>query len=473
MKKSFRSTALLLASITVLTLFLSACGQSVELMDFLPEDSDDSDLFGYEFTIADRSSVEDTTLISYKENTVLYDALVARIAEVEEEYNCGIEFDILNYDFPTAMARMMSDSFDYEAIVSNHGDMQDLARGNFLVPASDYLEFVDLLNYEKYGTPSIQECNSYKGDIYMLSPQSWLYMQPSALDLMIFNMNLVSKYGKGDPGEHIENGTWTWDALEDVISDYYVNEGENVVYSIATRPFDLVKLLCIGNGVSFTYRDEDGNLCSDFGQPNMMEALDFYARVCRENGEKFALNLLVDSDWDEVRDEFISETSMCCITAAWMLYEEIAYKVENYSVMPFPTGPSGEYGKWPSIVEGMAGFSVYSGNDDPEIAFRLLDAICEPLDGYETEADRLAYLQTEVFYDDFDASVALNTHKNGTYSYWKGEIGSFQPDTLWREMARCFKDFTASEVLSKYKSQFDSVITEYMTPNLAIYDILN
>jgi len=276
-------------------------------------------------------------------------------------------------------------------------------------------------------------------------------------------MDHVNRFGKTNPREFLENGTWNWDALEHVISDYYIKEDESEIYSLVCRGFDMLKLLCLGNGVSFTYKDSDGNIKSDFGQPNMLEAIDFYSKLENEYSDRY-----LDKDsWEYLVESFVElQNSMACLTAAWQLYEDISYEVKNYSVLPFPTGPQGEYGIWPSAVEGMQGFEVLNGCDEPEFAFRIIDMICEPLDGYETEEARLEFLTSNVLYDIQDAEVVMNTHKNGTYSYWKAEIGTFQPDTLWRELAK--NNRPASEVIDMYSNLFNQAIEEYMTPNLEI-----
>ncbi len=461
MKNVFKKTLSLafagIFSVSVLT----ACGESASLIPFLEDYSGDLDLDGSVFSIADIVSEEGATFLGYKENTVLYDAALQRFADIEKELNCEIELDDVKEG--VLFAKVIANACTNDIFYGAHGAIQDLAQGGFAEPVTNYLDIIDVNNYEKYGTPSVQECNAFGGELIALSPLSWLYKQPTALELLIFNMDHVDRYGKTNPREYIENGIWNWDTFENVISDYYVNEGDIEISSLVCRPMDLLKLFILGNGVTLTIKDETGAIKPNFGSSEMMEAIDFYSRLRTEYKE----NIDAEDSWEYLVDSFAeTQDSMICLTAAWQLYETIIYEVKNYSVMPFPTGPRGEYGKWPSIVEGMQGYVVLKSCVDPEIAFRVVDMICEPLSGYETRESRVDYLETNVFYDPFDAEVTLTTHDNGTYSYWKAEIGNFQPDTLWREISK--NNRSASEVVAQYSSIFNQTIEEFMIPNVGI-----
>lgn len=468
MNNLLKKLTALLVSGTLTASVLTACGPSTTLMNFIDLGDSNTTLGGYEFKLADKSSSENSTIMCYKLNTTLSDLVLKRFADVEKQLDCKITRDCVNYGDDVIVSMILANSFKYDAIYGNHATIQDLAQGHVLAPASDYTDIVDLNNYDKYGTPSVQECNAYGGKIIALTPQSWLYMQPSALDLMIFNMDHVNQYGKTDPKEFIENGTWNWDALEYVISDYYVDEGESSIYSLVCRDLDLLKLLILGNGVEFTFKDETGNIQSDFGSSEMMAAIAFYNKLKTEYKEK----MTSEDDWKYLLDSFAeAQNSMVCLTAAYQLYEDISYEVPNYAVMPFPTGPNGDYGVWPSAVEGSNGFMVSISTTYPESAFKILDKICEPLDGYESMESRVAYLQDNVVFNPLDAEIALTTHHNGTYSYWKAEIGDFQPDTLWREVAKARRSST--EVIEQYKDLFNQAIEKYMTPNLELENIFD
>ena len=474
MKNTFkRITAILISAILMLSV-LTACGEAPTLISFLGASSDQIDYDGMKFVLADTRSSEDESLLVYKANTNFYDLALQRFADVEEAFNCEIERKYIPADSKIILADIVGGARKYDILYTWHEPIQLLSRGKALTPVYDYRDIVDLSDFNKYGTSTIQEANAYGGEIYAVSPQSWLYNQPTALDMIAFNLDLVEKYGKTNPREFIENGTWNWDALEMVVSDYYVKDGDKEVYSIAFRALDMLKLLCLGNGVKFTYKDSNGELRSDFGGANMLEAVNFYNRVFSENADKLPLKFSGEIDWGEVSDAFIiQQNTMAGLTTASYIYNEIAYEVENYVVMPFPTGPRGEYGVWPAIIEGMDGYTVPITCEDKEAEFRLIDAFCEPLEGYETEESRIEFLAENVVFDPIDAEIALTAHKNGTYSYWKADVGNFGPDLFWRKLAENPGADKTARVIGQYEDKYNTAIANYMTPNLEIEKYFN
>ncbi len=470
MKNSFkRITAIALSAIIMLSVLTACGGDAPTLMSFLGEVSDKVDYDGTVFVLADTESSEDNQLMAYLANTDLYDLALQRFADIEKAFNCEIDRKYVSGDSKILLADIVGGARNYDILYTWHEPTQLLARGGALTPVYDYRDVIDLSNFEKYGSPTVQEANAYGGEIYVVSPQSWLYMQPTALDIIAFNMDLVGKYGKTNPREFIENETWNWDALETVVSDYYVKDGDKEIFSVAFRCFDMLKLLCLGNDVKFTYKDEKGELRSDFGKANMLEAVSFYNRVFSENSEKLPLKIAGEVDWGELVDSFVTQqNSMACLITASYIYNIIAYEVENYAIMPFPTGPKGEYGVWPAIIEGMSGFTVPMTCKDKSAAFRIIDAICEPLPGYETEESRISFLSDNVVFDPIDAEIALTAHKNGSYSYWKADVGNFGPDLFWRRLAESPNSDKTARVIGQYENKYNTAIANYMTPNLEI-----
>ena len=318
--------------------------------------------------------------------------------------------------------------------------------------------------------------NAVNGHIYAVSPISWMYKQPRALELLVFNDDLMKKYATPDPKEFIENGTWNWDAFETVIAESSNADGDNSVYSLAARGMDVVKLLAYGNGVRLAYETENG-YATDFGADNLIEAVQFYYDL----REKYTDNFTPDmGDWPDIIEAFtVEQNSVACLTAASILYNDIVYEVQNYSVAPFPTGPKGEYGKWPSAIEATESFSVFYTALDPEADFAIIDMLCEPFTGFETEQDRFEYLSSNVVYTYEDAEYAMNTYKNGTYTYWTFSDNSDNGfDDLWRAgFAKGAIDGddprSIAVVLEELKDIYPALIEDYMVPNFPIYELID
>ncbi len=468
-------------SISLVMLFclglLSACGESVELLAFIDSNSSD-DLDGYEFKLmqtfeSDGSSggLSDENLFGYPANSVLGDAILKRISDIESELKCDIQISTNNYDGSLLASMVMADSLKYEAMYSSsHEITMNLAAAQSLHPISDFSEYVDFKNAEKYGTPNVFEINSYKGEMYGLTPISWIYKEPRAIGITVFNMDLVDKYGFTNPREYLENKAWNWDTMETVISNYYVNEGDKTVYSMACRSFDFIKLSAMGNGTDLFFYDEKGLPASDFGSDEMMSAFDWYYHLVDNYSEHFALPMNNDNgSWELVKDAFcIQQNSVACVTAPNVLYYDIIYTVNEFAVLPFPTGPNGIYGEWPAAMEAAECFSVFVTAKEPENCFRIIDSLAEPLDGYETPDLVSDYLAELTFYDKSDVETVLNVYKYGEYTYWTendGKIGN-----MYRAFVSAVNSKTSAEVLSAQAPIISNYINEFLAPNMAIYD---
>jgi hypothetical protein len=98
------------------------------------------------------------------------------------------------------------------------------------LPVELYGDYIDFTNTEKYGAANIAEVNSFNGSIYGVSPITWIYKQPRSIGLTVFNMDLVSTYGKANPREYLEKNEWTWETFEHVVDDYYVKELQRPIF---------------------------------------------------------------------------------------------------------------------------------------------------------------------------------------------------------------------------------------------------
>ncbi len=483
MKNIFKKAAALAVAGLISVSALTACAQEVTLLDFIEADTGKTDMDGYVCKLGMSTQSDSTGLVideknpfGYKENTELADSVVARLGDVEEELNCEIELSLIDLTWQILSTQLFADNVKQEVLYSpSHALMKHMAEAGYLEKVNNYGDYIDYTNTEKYGELNIQIMNAVKGDIYAVSPITWMYKQPRALEIIVINEELRSQYNTPRPQEYIENGNWNWDAFEIFIANSSYQSEDRVVYSMAARGFDIAKLLAYGNGFKLATETADGYV-TDFGADNMMEAAQFYYDL----RSKYSANFAPDTgDWPEVNEHFVTmQDSVSCITAASILYNDIVYEVQDYSVAPFPTGPRGEYGKWPSAIEATESFSVFSTGEHPEENFRIIDMICEPFEGFETEADRFDYLSTNVVFTVEDAEYAMNTYKNGIYTEW-----------VWTDSAdNCFDDLwragiahgavdgndprALSVVMEELKNIYPALIEEFIVPNFPVYELI-
>ncbi len=483
MKKFIKRTAALIAAGIMSVSALSACGEKVTLMDFIEQTDGKTNLGGYvcKLGMSNQSdntgmTVDENNPFGYKENTQLADAALSRISDIENTLNCDIDLSVISTGWELLSVQLFADNVDQEVLYSpSHALMKHMAEAGYLEKVNDYGSYIDYTNTEKYGELNIQIMNAVKGDIYAVSPITWMLKQPRALELVVVNEDLRGQYNTPNPKEYIENGNWNWDAFEEFIAKSSYHSEEKTVYSLATRGHDMVKLFAYGNGFRLAYETADGYE-TDFGADNMMEAAQFYYDLREKYTENFAPDV---SDWPQVSEHFVvQKNSVACVTAASILYNEIVYEIENYSVSPFPTGPRGEYGKWPSAIEATESFSVFTTGINHELNFRIIDMLCEPLEGLETEEARFDYLSTNVVFTVEDAEYALNTYKNGTYTEWYWHDSSDHGlDDLWNdgfEEGAVDGGDTRSiaVVMDELKKIYPALIEAYIVPNFPVYDLI-
>ena len=462
---------------------LSSCAQTANLMDFLQGETDGLSLDGFICTIGMSVHSDGTGVVinennpfGYKENTDLSDAVLNRISDIETSEGCDIVLSVMQDSLELLAIKLMADNVQQDVLYSpSHKLMKHQAVAGYLEVVDEYGEYIDYKNTEKYGTANIQEMNAVNGHIYAVSPISWMYKQPRALEILVFNDDLMKKYATPDPKEFIENGTWNWEAFEEIIAKSHTVDNDRNIYSLASRGMDIVKLLAYGNGVKLAYKTDDG-YGTDFGADNMIEAAQFYYDLREKYTESFTPDM---GDWVHVIDAFtVKQNSVACLTAASVLYNDIVYKVQNYSVVPFPTGPKGEYGKWPSAIEATESFSVFYPALDPEANFKIIDMLCEPFEGFATEDERLEYLYSNVVYTREDAEYAMQTYKNGTYTYWTfNDSADNDLDILWRRgFAQGAIDGddprSISVVLDELKKIYPALIEISIVPNFPVHEMI-
>ena len=97
----------------------------------------------------------------------------------------------------------------------------------------------------------------------------------------------------------------------------------------------------------------------------------------------------------------------------------IAYQMDNFGVIPFPRGPLGNNTANPgsTITDTRFGTAIPLLCKDPAMSAIVLDAIYEPLPGYEEEQSVRDYLRRNFFFDDRDVANYISAFENIIYNY--------------------------------------------------------
>jgi len=459
----------------VALIFTVSCAEKSS--ETVPENdmNDTGKLTGYECIIVQHTQVDNSALsqmsegnpLGYPANTTLADDVAKRIADIEEKYECTVTLKYESTSTSTIAATALIGDYYGEAIFSGSHDVTHTLMKNLILYPLEEIDEIKITDVDMWGGANVIEVHAQNGHAYAVCPMNWLYKQPRSISIFVINNMLEKQYGVTNPREYIENGNWTWESLETTLREHTVVDGENTVYGLACRFFDFIKLAVLGNGCRGTYKNSDGQIVFDYTSDKALEGFQWVKDVVLEYGDCFEYGTKGECDWPHTTSSFIAGKSMMDLTSPSVLYTQLIYEVDEFSVIPFPTGPSGTYGEWPSVLESADSFSIFYNAKEPEACATVLYALCQPLDSYGSRDGMIDYLASNVVFDELDAEVLVNAHKNGKYSYWWGR----DTDSFWRAFqdgAILTKSIT--EIFQKKSHMLDVIVEDLMAPNCGIED---
>ena len=111
-------------------------------------------------------------------------------------------------------------------------------------------------------------------------------------------------------------------------------------------------------------------------------------------------------------------------------------------------------------------FSAMS--DRVEAAAIAINAIYEPLPGYETKEDIKSYMMRNYFFDTRDADSFFDLFENCYYNY--DYTTSFESRRIPEYI--CTTTKTGSQILEEQESVIANIMEEYIKPTIAAYEVL-
>ncbi len=468
-----RIICFLLISVMMFSLVSCSIGEPEELIpEYNSEDTQRLD--GYDFTLYHStvnehvlSIVSEENLFGYPYSSVYGDKVLDRIADIEEETGANITFKHSNRDSNYINTQIFADFYIAEAFYcASQSLTQPLIKAGIFTPLN-YFPAIDLANKEKYGDASILEIHSLNGDVYAVCPMSWMMKEPRTISALVFNTVLTNRFALPDPREYAESGAWNWDTFENVLATHTIDDGERKYAALACRFMDFIKLAFYGNGADYIEWNEDSKQYDyTINSPQALEAFDWCKKIVTTMPDALYWGT-EDKDWMDNATVFANGDALITLTAPGIIYSSLIYDMGNFAVVPFPTGPKGEYGKWPSVAESSEAFAVFTTANYPEQAAIVIDMICEPMEDFTTREEKIDYLYRNALYDKRDAEIMLDLHKNTRYSYWT----EITIDSFWRGMVSSFSSKTPTQIIESHEATITELIDEYIIPNQVLYEI--
>ena len=424
MKKILRTISIFLLISMMMSFAACATIHETEVVPEYNSKLNEIDFSGEDFILKQNNnynSIGDSYL-GYVTNTEFADIAKARIEEVEKKYNVKIEIITDQSLIQSIQNETYSGSVSFDAAQTVSNALSSVVRAGFMYDLADLTEYLDYTNAEKWGHIESLKPFCWDGGIFAVMPASWPMLKYYSMDgPMIFNGEIISYLNETDPREFAERDEWTWDKFEELMPIYaHKNDKGEDVTSLYTGPHPLFRTIQTTNGEGFIIKDDNGEFQLGHHSERTFEAINTAWNWIFGDYASF-INATAPT-WNATLQTFIDGKTTFVIVKGTELIgttSSIAYNMSNYGLIPFPRGPHGsnKVNCGTTITETFFGTGIPQLCEDPTMSAIILNAIYEPLPGYETDDDITKYLRQNFFFDDRDTKTFIEAYQNLYYNY--------------------------------------------------------
>lgn len=368
--------------ITVMLLTISCSGNELSLLPFMNDSVDGSlDCEGKVFTFASSWYSEWYAFPDDELPTSSVEAMMSRFHSIKEKFNA--EFEMLEISTDDITMLLITGESIPELIDTNTYIAYELYKLNALVSLNQ-LDTVDY-NDIKWGEPNFIQHGNFNGEQYGFYPWHWEFI-PQFTGTIIFNSELISRFGGSHPYELQENGNWDWENFETELKKFNVFENEIQYYGATIDEYyKLAKAAVLSNGGQIINGNPESGYKFGLTTTEATEALEWAKSL-------YAQNLFIDEGFKTFSIEGISPywigesyygTVFNPNDVSNSFFAPTA--LNDYGFIQFPTGPKGTIENIGSYVSSSGRLNYISDVSDiePENIGTIVDYIFEPIDGIE------------------------------------------------------------------------------------------
>jgi len=464
MKKRLYSLLTLLIFVATI---LSACGgESVTLLEFIKDMEAATDYEGYNFRYyfgGGSDYEEDKKILSYDTNTLEGEAMLQRIQDIKDKIN--VEF-VINFslDHDSYRLQAMGGNLQADAISFSYMNaMQDFAYSGFLLPITNFPDYIDLNDTDKYGAANVLEPAMINSVPYAVLPCFWPGYQPLDSFILVYNKDLTIPNGITDFHEFWEEGNWTWETFEtEFLDKARIPTSDGYIYSLATTTIQYFSSLLYSNNVYFVTRSDTGENIINPYPTSFVHAYEKGLEWATEYKDTIFFEQGVQST-----ESFLNGTSMTGLAGASQVTTgDITFDAKfKYGLMPFPAGIDATYGVWAQYMQRINGIGISKSSSEPEVAAHTISLWFEPFEEFGGRAGLYDYYNENTFITDTDTEIFFALMKNVRYDYtfWnQSDIG--------RQVHSDFGDsiqigLGISEAMERYQNDINEMVYDYIVPN--------
>ena len=421
----------------------------------MPDETLKTDLKGEAFII-----LQDTPLLGsfrYKEETLFADEALKRMNDTALTLNCTLTLQELAGGYSGAAQTIISDAAAGDAkgdiYYGDSAGIVSAAMGGGLLPLNDVSEIIDFNDTAKYGTANLLEMMMFESVPYAVVPAYWPDRLPGISELLVVNNDIViEKLGFPDMREYIENKTWDWTKFEEMIKACTFDDNGTQIYGIAIDKPILAELAILNNGAKLV-TEEDGLYATELTSEKTIDALTWTAKLFTDYKDCFAIGTVTDA--------FLNNKAAIGAMSNWFIMSDIIYKFDNYSIMPFPTGPKADsFDDWKTRYTSHVGVGILLNSNDTTASAYIINELLKPLDSFPTQDSLKNYYANQVFFDKRDADILFKTAENTVYDY--NRVGGY---AIFESIGANILSKSPAELIDTYISKFNTVLEEYVVPN--------
>ncbi|MBQ6051865.1 MAG: hypothetical protein IJL30_01090 [Clostridia bacterium] len=404
----------------------------------------------------------DSTL-TFINNTEFGDLAIKRLRDVENNYNCKIDFNYVDRSGEQAYYSVVAGSYAFDMISEeSYWFLDYLPSGAFVDLIG--LDNLDVFDETKWGNRYLRMSTMYNGAIYGLLPARHpMRLSNSPSNLFAVNEKKISNLVATDPRDYYENGEWNWDTFSNCIETFAHTDAltNEYVYSFGScfGYGRLFMIIAMSNGCDFITMNSDGTYTLGYFSQN---AIDAYNQVSEWLFGSTSANINMETGYNQ----FIDGKSVITLIDAYQVLsssDSIAYKMDNFGIVPAPCGPgaSNPYDYATSYESADFTIAIPITARDPEVSALVLDAIYEPFEGFETEEDITEYLIRNYFNDERDARFFMDITNLDHIYYHDHKHG------LTEMFTQMEKNVAISRCVESFESRYYTAVDKYVIPEYA------
>lgn len=263
----------------------------------------------------------------------------AKIAELEEKYNCKIvQRDDASTYWENMVTSIASGSPEGHIMVTQEKQLLAWAEAGAIADLTAAMEKtgIDFTDESKY-SQLVRRYSNYNGAQYGFSePAPYV-----SSNFWMVNKRIFEEMQLGNPYEMVEKGEWTWDKVTELASKATKRNADGTIeqYGLGSMMLvDLLSSLCQSNGTTMASFDENGNAKLSLAEEKGMKAFQQMSDWLFK--DKVALFNDGSLDWDATIADFVNgKVAIFCGSNAVLNNAKSTPMADDFAILPSPMGP--------------------------------------------------------------------------------------------------------------------------------------